>query len=64
MGDETEERRKRPNAAEADRRKTAVGMAKPGTSEYYRRAAYVLRAYKRPNATTRAKLSWLEKQGY
>lgn len=53
--------------AEAERRKKEVGMAEPGTPEYYANAEYILSAYEQaghgcPSGETRAKLAWLRKR--
>lgn len=59
-----EAERRADDAAEAQRRKAKVGMAEPGTAQYYRNAKYILQAYTHPNATTSQKLSDLEDMGY
>jgi hypothetical protein len=48
----------------AEERKRQVGMAEPGTDEYFRNAAYVLGSYTHPNSQTREKLEWLTEHGY
>lgn len=63
-GRRADEERKSDDAAEANRRKAEVGMAEPGTDEYNRNAAYILRAYTQPNAETQGKLDSLRRHGY
>lgn len=52
------------DAEEAESRKREVGMAEPGSDEYYYNAYYILKSYSNPNAETRAKLDWLKSHGY
>lgn len=48
----------------AQERKDEVGMAEPGTDEYYQNAKYILSAYRHPNEETKQKLQWLKENGY
>ena len=44
--------------------KREVGMAEPGTDEYYSNARRVLSQYDHPNEETQEKLDWLRKHNF